>query len=226
MNDPRRNLIDDLVADLNPVERPGRIGRAVLGWLAVAIAYSITILLATGPLRPGALADLVAYPAFAIETLIAVAAIGALATATLALAIPGRGRPGHLIALPLVLLGVWVGFYLVGLLTPAHPVSMLGKREHCLWQGILFSLPNLFVLLAIARRFQPLWPRITAAVAGLAAGAIPAALMQFGCMYVPGHILTHHIGPVLLSALIGAIAGPLVLNRRRTVPRNRGVSVH
>ena len=226
MKQSREDLIDDLVADLKPVRRAGRIGYAAVAWLVAALVYSATLLFATGPIRPDAFANLAAYPLFGLETLVAMAAIVAFAFATLKLAIPGRGLPRRVLLAPLVLFTAWLAFYVAGLVEPAHPASMLGKREHCIWQGILFSLPNLFVLLLIARRFYPVAPRITAAAAGMAGGAIPAALMQFGCMYDPAHILSHHMAPILLSALLGAVAGPLVLRQRRTVPRSRGVPIH
>jgi len=226
MNQSRQNLINDLVADLRPIENAGRIGRTALVWLAVAVAYSVAIMLATGPLRPDAIADLLGYPFYALETLVAGATIAAFGVATLSLAIPGRGGPGKALALPLVLLGLWLAFYLVGLWAPAHPASMLGKREHCFVQGILFSLPNLFVMLLAARRLYPTSPRLTGLAAGIAAGAIPAALMQFGCMYDPAHILIHHFGPVALIATAAVIAAPFALRTRRTVPRSRDTSVH
>ena len=50
--------------------------------------------------------------------------------------------------------------------------------------------------------------------------------MQFGCMYVPRHILTHHIGPILITAILGAIVAPLTVKVRTTVPRRRDVSIH
>ncbi len=221
-----RALIGDLVSDLRPVRGPGRVGPSALLWLAAALIYSITIMLATGPMRPDAVAHLHEHPSFGVETLLAFGTIVAFAVATLMLSIPGRGLPRRLLAVPLLLFAAWISFYVVGIWHPAHPVSMIGKREHCLWQGLLFSLPNLFMLLAFARRFYPMWPRATAAAAGFAGGAVPAALMQFGCMYVPGHILTHHIAPIFVSAAIGAIAGPLILKQRRTVPRGRDAPLH
>ena len=81
-------------------------------------------------------------------------------------------------------------------------------------------------MLWMTRRLLPLMPRMTGALAGAAAAAIPGALMQFGCMYVPAHILVHHVGPVFVAAAVGFAIGPLVLAARRTVPRSRGVPLH
>lgn len=226
MSPSRQSLIDDLVADLRPEKRPGRIGRSAAAWLAISLVYSIAVIIAAGPLRPGALHDLVAYPAFAGETLLAVLAIVATALAALRSAIPGAQRPTRPLLWALLPLALWVAVYVVGLWYPAHPVSELGNRAYCIWQTVLFSLPTLGLMLWIARRQFPLWPRTTAMLGGAAAAAIPAGLMQFACMYVPRHILTHHLTPILVTAAIGALIGPLALRVRNTVPRRRDASIH
>jgi hypothetical protein len=69
---------------------------------------------------------------------------------------------------------------------------MLGKREHCFWQTLLFSLPSFAALLWLVRGLMPLWPRATAAAAAA------AILMQLACMYDPLHALSHHLTPVLI----------------------------
>lgn len=226
MKQNRQSLIDDLVADLKPVQQPGRIARSVLAWLAVAIAYSVVIVLATGPLRPGALGDLLRFPGFAVETLLAAAAIVALALAATRSAIPGERNLARALRGSLLPLAAWIAVYVVGLRYPVHPVSTLGSRNDCLWQVVLFSLPTLALMLWVARRQFPLWPRLTGLFAGAAAAAIPGELMQFGCMYVPSHILTHHIAPILITAALGALVAPLALKHRATVPRRRDVSIH
>jgi hypothetical protein len=37
--------------------------------------------------------------------------------------------------------------------------------------------------------------------------------MQLACMYIPSHILTHHIAPAAALALLGGVAGCLLLRR-------------
>jgi len=212
MTRDRAKLIETLTADLRPVERPGSVAPGVAAWLGLAFVYSVAIILAAGPLRPGALGNLVEYPAFAGETLLALVAIVALAHAAVRSAVPGepRGRLRWALA-PLL---AWIGVYVVGLWYPAHPVSTLGARPYCVWETVAFGLPTLGLMLWLARRQYPLQPRMTAALAGAAAAAIPAAIMQFACKYVPAHILTYHIGPILVTAGIGAVIGPLTLLRR------------
>jgi hypothetical protein len=222
----RQTLINDLVGDLRPVKRPGQVGFPVAAWLGIAILYSIVMVFMTGPMRPGALHDLIEYPAFAAETSLAMLAIVAIAFAAAQSAIPGEPRPVRRLWRTLVPLAAWIAFYVVGLWYPAHPVSTLGSREHCIWEIVLFSLPTLALMLWIARRQFPLWPRSTGLLAGTAAAAIPGALMQFGCMYVPEHILMYHVGPIALTAALGAAIGPFVLKVSSAAPRRREVSMH
>lgn len=226
MTESRDTLIQDLVADLRPVRRAGRTGLTLLLWLTLAIVYSVLVLLAAAPMREGALADLWRYPYFSVETVVAALAIVALAAAALRSAIPGPGGRLRHLTLPGALLAAWIAFYLVGLEHPAHPVSTLGQRDQCIWQAVLFSLPSLALMLWYARRLMPLWPRTTGMLAGAAAAAVPAAIMQFACMYVPSHILTHHIGPVFIVAALGALIGRVTLRRRPTVPRGRDQAMH
>lgn len=226
MSESREALIRELVADLKPVRRPGRIVHLIGTWLAIACVYSAAVLAATGPFRPGALDGLLAYPGFAVETLVAALAVFSLAYAALLSALPGATTPRSLAA-PLLLVAAWLGFYVVGLWFPDHPVSELGHRTHCYLQTQLFGLPTLGLMLWFARRLAPAWPRLTGGLAGAAAAAVPAAMMQFACMYGPEHILIYHMGPVAVTAAVGVLVGPLVLMRSsRAAPRRRASLLH
>lgn len=226
MNRERDRLIEDLVADLRPVRRPGRIGRSVAAWLMLAFAYSVVMTLATGPMRSGAFGDLLKYPWFVLETVLALLAIASLAVATLRSTVPGGTAVARRLGWTLLPLAAWVAIYVVGLWSPAHPVSTVGDRHVCYWQVLLFSLPTLGLMLWFARRQFPLRPRLTGMLAGAAAAAIPGALMQFACMYEPTHILLFHLAPMLATAGLGALVGPLLLKVRGVVPRRRDASLH
>ncbi|MGA8205002.1 MAG: NrsF family protein [Woeseiaceae bacterium] len=221
----RQDLIDDLANDLRPVRRPGKVGRAALLCLLVATLWSVVIVLATGPLRPGALRDLAAHPLFIAETVLAALAIVALGVAVMRSAIPGEPRMS-LRLLWLLPVAAWVAVYVAELANSPAWVSNLGGRYECHWQVALFSLPAFALFLWSARRLFPLRPRSTGFLAGAAAAAIPAALMQFACMYVPEHILVHHIAPVGLVAVLGALIGPYVLRPPAEARRPRETAVH
>jgi hypothetical protein len=218
-------LIHELVHDLAPVRRPGRIGRATALWLLAATAYGLVIVFATGPLRPGALAELATHVTYMGETALAALAIAALAVAALRTAIPARLPAQRWLAWVLPL-AAWVAVYAIELKYPPEYYSSLGGRYECMWQVVLFSLPALGLMLWAARRQFPLRPRITGFLAGAAAAAIPGELMQFGCMYVPEHILTHHLFPIALTAALGALIGPWALRRGDDVRPRRAASLH
>lgn len=226
MSESREKLIGDLVADLRPVRRPGRIAPMLAAWLVAALLYTGAVLAATGPFRDGALHSLYSFPGFAAETAVAVLAIWAIARMALLTGLPGAVTPFRATAWPALLVAVWIGFYVVGFWYPVHPVSELGHRDHCYLQTQLFGLPMLAFLLWIARRLAPPWPVLTGALAGAAAAAIPAEMMQFACMYEPEHILIYHLGPVAVTAALGAVLGPRVLSPRAVRPRRRVGRLH
>jgi hypothetical protein len=227
MKESRATLINDLAGDLKPVRRPGRTVFRWLLWLGLAGFYSIVVVLVSGTSRDGALSNLLVAPSYALEILAATVAIGLLSHAALRTAIPdGRSWPQRA-AVPLTALGAWLALIVWGLLVePALPASMLDKRAHCFWQTTIFSVPSFVLLLFLARGLMPLWPRATAALAGAAAAALPALLMQLTCMYEPAHALTHHLSPVAILAAAGALLGPRVLERHRLVPRRRTTAIH
>lgn len=214
MNKSREQLIAELNADLAPV-RGGQATRWLLpAWLAAAALVSLTALLVTGPLRAGSVAALVSAPQFLLESLTGVAAIAALAWAGVQLSVPSLRSPLALIAAPLLLLTAWIAFYVYGLVDPALVPGMTGKREGCWYETTLIGVPALVLGLVFARRLWPLHGARTGLVFGLAAGAVPALLMQFACMYIPQHILLHHVAPGLLLGPVGAVAGWIFLRPR------------
>ncbi|MDJ0866989.1 MAG: NrsF family protein [Myxococcota bacterium] len=213
MTRPRRALIDDLAADLAPVRSPGRTAGRALGWLAGGWLFVVAAILASAPLRPGAGAQLLASPRFLGETLLGVVAGGLAIAAALRLGIPQPGPLARRVAPALALLAAWAGAYFYGLWDPALEPSMLGKREGCYLQVLLYGAPPLAAGLWLARRLAPLSRAWTGALLGAAAGALPGVFMQLACMYIPEHILTHHVAPVLGLAVVGALLGPLALRR-------------
>jgi hypothetical protein len=221
MTESRDDLIKGLVASLRPVTTPGDTKRPLAWWLATAGAYGVAIVLATGGWRAGALASLRTSGDLVIETLLGIAAIAMLAHAALRSAVPDAESEWRRFSWPLAILGAWAAFHLLGLWQTNGPPSMLGKREHCFWQGLLFALPSFALLLWWVRGLMPLRPRISAAAAGAAAAALPALLMQFACMYDPLHALSYHMTPIAALAVAGASIGHIVMERRpRTRPRS------
>jgi hypothetical protein len=227
MNRSRQILIGDLVGDLTPVRHAGQTWRLWLAWLAIASLYSTAIVLITGTVRGNALTALRDVPAYALEILAATVAIALLSHTALRTAIPhGRSWPPR-VALPALALGAWIGLVVWGLIgEPALPATIQDQRPHCFSQALIFSVPSLGLMLWLARGLLPLAPRVTAALAGAAAAALPAVLMQIACKYEPVHALAYHLSAIPLVAALGALIGPRILARRAVVPRRRGEAVH
>lgn len=212
MKRSRARLVGELVRDLRPVRRAPPPLSLALVWLAGSWLFAAGVGLATGPARPGLVVQL-AQPRFLLELLLGVAA-GALAIhAAAALGIPSP-RPAARRAAPVLLVfAAWVASVAYGFYEPASAASMAGKREQCWLQILLYAAPPLAAALWLVRRSAPIARAWTGSLAGAAAAALPAALMQLACMYEPAHVLKDHLAPILVAALLGALLGPLALRR-------------
>ncbi len=197
-----QQLVDALARELVPVGPPPVLWRLWGLWLLASAAYVVLVTYWLGPIRPTALVELQTVPRFTVEMLLGAAGATGLAVASFRAAVPGRlSRRALWLALGLVAL--WVSLYLVALVYPALEPSMLGKRDHCYLEAILCAFAPLLALLYWQRRMYTLAPWRAAALAGLAAGVLPALYMQLACMYAPAHMLAFHVLPGLSVALVG-----------------------
>jgi hypothetical protein len=210
----REHLIHALSENLPAVKTVGNVDRLAIGWLLVSAVYVAAITYTLGPIRPNALAQLLSEPRFLLETLSGGIAIVLLTLIAFRAAVPGRLGKGFAWVGGLVLLG-WLGNYVVGLVSPALEPSMLGKRDYCVWETMVYALPPMFLGYLIMRRLYPLQPVKTAMALSLVAGMIPALYMQIACMYLPEHILKFHVLPGLTMALFGAFLAWVFRARQR-----------
>lgn len=210
--DRRSDLIQQLADELRPAPRVRAPRHLAMLWGVGAWLFVVGATIAVQPLRPGVLDQLLDSPRFAGETLFGLLAGGLAVWVAFAVGAPGRSQRRS-IALALGGLALWAGLYVYGLVSPALEPSMLGKRQLCFLEVLLYGVPSLAVGLLLLRRLAPLERWSAGLVMGAAAGAMPALLMELACMYVPSHILSHHLGPVLGLALLGALAGPALLRR-------------
>lgn len=213
MRRPREQLIRELAGDLAPPRRLAPAPRAALAWLGASAAFVALATLATGPLRPGALRQIVADPGFGLTVGVGLAAGAAAILALMRLRIPGLASGLRGAAPALALLGAWLALEGIGWLTGWAPASTLGARPGCIFQVVLFALPPLAAALFLARRAAPLERAWTGLLAGVAAGALGALAMELACMRDPLHALTAHLAPILLVAAAGAALGRLALRR-------------
>ncbi|MEM8766364.1 MAG: NrsF family protein [Pseudomonadota bacterium] len=197
-----KELIATLAADLKPVSPAAPVGVTLLLWLLVSSLYVVSLTLLFGPFRPGAFYALVYVPRYGFELLLGVGAFVAFARVALAEAVPGIDvRWWRRIAW--VLLAGWLLQFLLAFNWPMLEPTMLGKRLHCAWESYLYSVPPLLYLVRLQRQRYPLQPQRAVFHAALAAGLLPALIMQLACMYEPSHVLLFHVLPV---AGLGAVA--------------------
>ncbi|MEM9176524.1 MAG: NrsF family protein, partial [Myxococcota bacterium] len=204
--------IESLVGDLRPVRRPGDVRSRTALWVAASGVGVALLVRAVGPLRPGVVDQLLATPRLALEAGLGVAALCALAYAAFLLGIPGRPRRAG-VATALGLAVLWVAAIVSGFVWPVLEPSMVGKREDC-WVDVLWmSIPSLLGALFLLRSLAPFDRAATGTLAGLAAGLLPGFAMQWACMYDPHHAMTHHLAPILVMGIVGAVLGRLAIRR-------------
>ncbi len=213
MTRPREELIRQLAGELTPAPRLASARAAALTWLAVCLPLVALATLGTGPLRPGVAGQLVSEPGFGVDLLLGVCAGAAAIFGLMRLRIPGLASASRAAA-PAFGLGLaWAAWQLLEGSAETGPPSMLGKREGCWLEVLTFSLLPLAVALVVARRAAPLERAWAGLLAGLAAGALPALVMQLACLDDPLHQLSRHLAPVLAMAGSGALLGRLALRR-------------
>lgn len=172
-------LIDDLAANLVPVRRLRPPTVRALGWLAVVAATAVVLALIAD--LPSLGRRLTAVP----DMWLAVA--GSAGTAILAafavfqLSLPDAPRAWAILPLPAALL--WIVASGVGCLRawllPGTHAAELGETRDCLIFIVGLSVPLSGLLIVMLRRACPLQPGLTAVIAGLAAAAAAATLLNF-----------------------------------------------
>lgn len=204
-------LIASLSRDLPPVSRAPGVGMQASAWFLLSAAYVVAMTHLLGPVRPGAFSQLFSEPRFLLESLLGVVAIVWASLAAFRASVPAAlGRRFATVGIVLMLL--WIAQYAIGLADPALEPSTLGKRGHCYFETMGYSLPPIIAGLFLVRRLYPLRYVRTSMWIGLAAGMLPTLYMQLACMYEPLHILTLHVAPglamVLAAAVIAAVWRP------------------
>ena len=194
------DFISDLSRGLAATPHLKPLGWVVGWWLVGSLVYVCALTWLLGPFRLGFSEQLASHPRFMLEMALGSGALVCLAIAAFRDAVPGLDsrlprRIGWILA------AGWLTNILTGYFAPTLEPSMLGKREHCALEAYLYSLPPAIVAIWLQRHRFPLDPIRAATLAALAAGMMPAVLMQIACMYEPTHILEGHVLPVGVLAL-------------------------
>ena len=202
MKNDHADLIDAISRELAPVKRPLDIDLTASLWLVGSGIAVVLMTLLVGPIRPGALAQLLDEPRFLAETVLGVAAIVWLGLAGFRASVPGALAPRS--ALPgFALALLWIAMCVAGLAFPALEPSMAGKRAYCYLETFAYGVPCAAAALVLTRLRYPLRPVYAALESSLAAGIMPALFMQIACMYAPAHFLQFHLLPGAVVAVLG-----------------------
>lgn len=212
----RNELIESLCTDLQPVRPTLRPDRLALLWLVSSAVFVVLVTALTGPLREGALVQLLTVPRFAVETLSGLVAIAMLGICAFRAAVPGELNR-RFVAASFALLALWLMQYVVGFWSPALAPSLAGERGPCWLETMVFALVPMVTAFVLTRRLYPLNPWHTTALFCLVSGLLPALYMQLACVYLIPHILQDHILPGLIVALLGSALA--VLYRGGKAPR-------
>lgn len=203
MKKQQRILISNLSNDLAPVKPLPNINKLGMAWFLMSAIYVVVVTHIFGPIRPGALTQLVTEPRFLLETMLGAASILWVSLLAFRSSVPAVLSKQFAVT-GLVLMVLWLTQYVIGLFSPALAPSTLGIRHYCYLETMVYALPVILAGLYQVRRFYPLSPLRTAMSIGLVAGMLPALYMQLACMYDPIHILVFHILPGLLMVVVGA----------------------
>lgn len=204
MKQNREELIDSLAENVAPVT-PMNIPKTTALWLLGAFASSIVFLLLVMPFRKGFWTQLMQSNQFLFESLFGFVAILLLVYSAIRSAIPSGQFGWRSLRWPLALFIAWIALYVFGYIEPALTPSHEGMRPHCSLEVMLYSIPAMIAGIYIVKKQWAIQPMISGLLVGLAAGAVPALLMQFACAYDTTHILLFHILPGLLMGIVGAL---------------------
>ena len=175
----QEQLIRDLTAELVPVRRLASPSLRALGWLVVVVA--IAIALATVANLPALWHRLAGAPDMWLAVLGSAATAVLAAIAAFQLSLPDARRAWALLPLPAALL--WIVASGLGCLrtwlAPDTHVADMSEAHDCLMFIVGLSVPLSALLIGMLRRACTLQPGLTAAIAGLAAAAAAATLLNF-----------------------------------------------
>lgn len=200
---PHARLIDELASDLRPVGRLPPAWLRASAWSGAAVALAVLVVTIAHPwqTRGGE-----AFGPDLVLAVIAPAVTGfASAWAAFMTSVPGSDRRWALFPLPPLL--IWMGSGGLGcLLRLWSPVEDAGPPPaECLAFILAVSLPLSCLMFLMLNRAMPLQPGLTAALGGLAAASVSAALLG----------LVHRSDAAVLDLLVHAGAVLLVVAASR-----------
>jgi hypothetical protein len=204
-------FIQGLAARTRPVRRlHGPWTRSVL-WLGLSFVY-LTIVGMLWSRSGGALKEL-----YAVEQLAALATGILAAAAAFASVIPGY--PRELTFTPLAPLALWlthVGQTCASDWAASHRLPPIASHWFCLPATVITGLVPAVALVIMLRRGAPLTPKLTIALAALAAAGLGNFAVRFVHPFDASFVvLTWHVIAVLLCVVIVSALGDHLLSWKR-----------
>ncbi len=207
------SLVDDLVADLEPVRRVWSPGTHLAFWLAVELL--VFGLVASLALRMDIMGQL-ANPLFLIELTLLIAAGGLSAAMALLSAVPGREPSRGAVTLALGLIGASFLVLYQEMPAAARTLASAPWGMKCAAETLGVAVVPWAALLFFARRGASLIPVVSGGLAGLAAFLIAAATMRVVCPVDNfWHLVIWHFSPVVLGLGASSAIGLLLLRAWR-----------
>ena len=214
MSDQHKKLIDQLVSDAAPVKQrvlpPARIGAL---WFTAALSLSALVMFLLQPFRAGLLEQIQTVPLYFVEVASGFVALALLGVAMFKSAVPGESKQAMYWGL--ASFGIWLATILSGFITPVLEPSMVGKRAECYFEALYYSTASALPVIWLLTRRYSVNAFETAFLGALWIAMAPAFLMQLACMHEPNHALSHHLLPMLLTALVWLPVLYLIILRRK-----------
>ena len=204
-----RALVDLLVARLRPVRPLWPVGRRLMLWLAIEIAVLVETLIETSNRWVLKLE----HPLYTLEVVFFAVAAVIVASMALRAAIPGREPAAWQRGLAIVLAVIGTAMlFVVPARTDLSLADFVAAGRACAWATcVKAALPWVVLWWAIARG-APRNGGVAGSMVGAAAMLFSFAIMRLGCpLDDPLHLVTWHLGPVVLVTILSAFAGSIWL---------------
>jgi hypothetical protein len=219
-NENHRALVDNLTARLKPVRPLWPVRRRLTLWLAIEAAILIGTLIGTSNRWALKLED----PLYMLEITFFAGAAVIVAAMALRTAIPGRASPPwqRELAVALAVTGTAM-LFLVPTRTDLSLGAFVAVGSGCAWATCAKGVVPWIALWWAVKRGAPGNGSAAGAMVGAAAMLFSFAIMRLDCpLDEPLHLMTWHMGPVVLVTTISALAGALWL--RWPPPASAGAS--
>ncbi len=207
-----KKIIDNLVQELKPYSIAMPAPRIAFLWTFLAFVITTLIASVIANFRAGVLSHFIEYPKFTLEIMSGLGVVLSSVYVVFCLSIPGLNVK-KAISICLSLIVIFSILFFSSFFYPSAPVSMLGKRPLCFYEGLAYGTALLGSLIFFVNKRAPLSVLKLGMFAGLASCSLTAVIMHFGCMYDPWHILSHHILPVFILAIVGLVSAKFFVKR-------------